>query len=51
MTRDRWLENPEAVAEAERTYAFVGKYVMTFQWLEGKIDEVFFTSKRAEKTS
>jgi hypothetical protein len=45
MTKNRWMENPEAVREAERFYKFVGEYVISFQWMEGKIDEVFLLAR------
>lgn len=41
MTRNLWLEDTKAVAEAERFFAFIGRYVIAFQWLEGKVDEIF----------
>lgn len=45
MTRNSWMENPEAVREAKKTYAFIGEYVICFQWLEGKIDEIFLLAR------
>lgn len=48
MTRDRWLDDPKAVEAAEAIYAFVGKYVVAFQWLEGKIDEMFLLARGEE---
>ncbi|WP_026793239.1 hypothetical protein [Pleomorphomonas oryzae] len=42
------MEDPEAVLESERLYNFIGKYVISFQWLEGKIDEIYFLAKGAE---
>jgi hypothetical protein len=48
MTRNRWQEVPDAVLEAERLYKFVGEYVIVFQWLEGKIDEMFLLARGRE---
>ena len=45
MTRDRWQEDPTAVREAERFFKFVGQYVISFQWLEGKIDDIFLLAR------
>ncbi|UWR27373.1 hypothetical protein K3757_05380 [Sulfitobacter sp. S223] len=45
MTRDRWMEDPKAVEEAEKVYAFIGIYVISFQWFEDKIDEIFTLGK------
>ena len=45
MTRNRWMENADAVQEAERFYRFVGAYVISFQWLESKIDEIFLLAR------
>jgi hypothetical protein len=45
MTRGRWLDDPNAVAEAERLYAFIGRYVISFQWLEGRIDEMLLLAQ------
>lgn len=51
MTRDRWMEDPEALEEAERLYAFIGRYVISIQWFEGKIDELFLLAKGHENWS
>lgn len=44
MTRNRWREDPKAVAEVERIHSFIGEYVICFQWLEGKMDEMILMS-------
>lgn len=49
MTRDRWQEDPNAVREAERFFKFVGQYVISFQWLEGKIDDIFLLARGHNK--
>ena len=41
MTRNRWEDDPAAIAEAERFYSFVGQYVISFQWLEMIYLEIF----------
>ena len=51
MTRDRWLEDPKALEQAERLYAFIGKYVISIQWFESKIDELFLLAKGHDKWS
>lgn len=48
MTKGRWQEDPAAVREAERFFMFVGLYVISFQWLEGKIDEIFLLARGHE---
>ena len=45
MTRDRWQKDPTAVREAERFFKFVCQYVISFQWLEGKIDDIFLLAR------
>jgi|GEM_PF-1417593 len=45
MTRNRWQEDSAAIAEAERFYSFVGQYVISFQWLEGQIDQIFLLAR------
>lgn len=45
MTRDLWMEDPKAVEEAEKLYAFIGIYVISFQWFEDKIDQLFVLGK------
>lgn len=45
MTRNRWADDPDALAEAELFYSFVGKYVISFQWLEGQIDQMFLLAR------
>lgn len=45
MTRNRWEDDPAAIAEAERFYSFVGQYVISFQWLEGQIDQMFLLAR------
>ena len=45
MTTSRWEDNPAAIAEAERFYSFVGQYVISFQWLEGQIDQMFLLAR------
>lgn len=49
MTRNRWREDPNAVREAERFVRFVGEYVISFQWIEVKIDEIFLLLGGYEK--
>lgn len=48
MTNGHWLEDPKAVREAERLYEFVGRYVITFQWLEGKVEEMILLARGHE---
>ena len=45
MTRNRWEDDPAAIAEAERFYSFVGQYVISFQWLDGQIDQMFLLAR------
>lgn len=45
MTKGRWLEDPKAVREAERLYGFVGRYVIAFQWLEAKVEEMILLAR------
>lgn len=45
MTRDRWIDDPKALEEAEKVYAFIGMYVICFQWFEDKFDEIFTLGK------
>ncbi|RMB01977.1 hypothetical protein [Eilatimonas milleporae] len=45
MTRNRWEEDPATIAEAERFYSFVGQYVISFQWLEGQIDQILLLAR------
>lgn len=45
MTKGRWDDNPDAVREAERLYQFVGQYVIAFQWLEGKVEEMLLLAR------
>jgi len=45
MTRNRWEGNSDAICEAERFYNFVGTYVISFQWLEGQIDEMLILAR------
>lgn len=49
MTRNRWQKDPEAVREAERVFKFIGQYVVRFQWIEGKINEVFLLIRGHDK--
>lgn len=49
MTRIRWRDDPNAVREVERFYKFVGEYVILFQWLEGRIDEIFLLARGHER--
>lgn len=51
MTRDRWFSDPKAIASAERLYSFIGKYVISIQWLETKIDEVLKLARGYENSS
>lgn len=51
MTRNRWMEDPRALEEADRLFRFVGEYVISFQWLEGKIDEIVLLSRGTENWS
>jgi hypothetical protein len=44
MTKGRWLNDESALAQADKLYLFIGKYVISFQWLESKIDEMFHLS-------
>jgi hypothetical protein len=44
MTKGRWLKDENALVQADRLYLFIGKYVIGFQWLESKIDEIFHLS-------
>lgn len=41
MTQDRSHDDPDALHGTERFFKFVGQYVIRFQCLEGKIDDVF----------
>lgn len=49
MTKGRWEENSAAVEEAERFYKFIGEYVISFQWLEFKIDEILLNAGDRER--
>ncbi|PYF06268.1 hypothetical protein C8J30_1322 [Rhodobacter viridis] len=45
MTRSLYQHRPDAMLEAERIYKFIGEYVVCFQWLEGRIDEIFLMAR------
>jgi hypothetical protein len=47
------MEDPKAVDEAEKVYAFIGIYVVSFQWFEDKMDQTFILGKgvRNSKTT
>lgn len=45
MTKGRWHDDPDAVREAERLYQFIGQYVIAFQWLEGKVEEMLLLAR------
>ena len=40
MSKGRWLKDPRALQQADKLYSFIGQYVIGFQWLESKIDEI-----------
>ena len=44
MSKGRWLKDPRALQQADKLYSFIGQYVIGFQWLESKIDEMFHLS-------
>lgn len=48
MTKDRWLRDSHATQEAERLFRFIGAYVVAFQHLEGKIDEMLLLARGQE---
>ena len=40
MMKSAWHEDPDAKAEAERLYSFVGQYVVSFQWMESQVEQI-----------
>ncbi|GIK49896.1 MAG: hypothetical protein BroJett013_25930 [Alphaproteobacteria bacterium] len=48
MTRGRWREHPQAEAKQEQLFAFVGRYLIGFQWMEGKLDEIILLGRGHE---
>lgn len=48
MSRDLWTEDSDAINEAEEVYAFIGMYVISFQWFEDKMDQIFILAKGAK---
>lgn len=45
MTKNRWEDDPVAIDEANRVYSFLGRYVISFQWLEGQIDQILLLAR------
>jgi hypothetical protein len=39
------MEDPKAIDEAEKVYAFVGIYVISFQWFEDTMDQTFILGR------
>lgn len=49
MTRNIWESDPNAIEESELFYSFVGKYVISFQWMESKIEQIILLAHGHEK--
>lgn len=43
-----YQRDPDVMLEAERIYKFIGQYVVFFQWLDGRIDEIFLMARGHE---
>ena len=45
MTRDRWKDKPDAWMEVDRFHLFVGRYVLAYQEMESKLEELILLSE------